>query len=286
MKEIKLSTGSWIVYSKNAEEYFLGEPQNTITGPSLAVTSLGASSGIVMDKGYNKVQEKNKIEESIDYFSEIEAVYFPDGMTHISRYEEAKEIASHIYPTFKAPSDKARGCLLLDRDGIIITDKGYINNPDDCDLMPGVIDLIRWARNKNWKVICLTNQAGIAKDKILPLQLEEVTARVDELLAKYDCAIDKWYFCPYHIEGSVSVYVKQSMSRKPFPGMLLNALNDFNVDMRQMVFVGDKESDLLLAPYLECFLLKGRYPIDEQKYADICYKDYESLNRAINSRFI
>lgn len=282
MKTLKTENGTWFYYSEEAEKYFFDDPNTT--RPLIAVTT-GDNGTLAMDLEYNSISSEEKLFSYSDLFETIPAVFFPNGNKIIEDYELAKKEVRGVFPTFSKPSEKATGCLLLDRDGIIITDKGYINNPDDCDLIPGVVDLIKWARSKNWKVIVLTNQAGIAKDHILPDELEIVTARVDEILIEHSCTIDKWYFCPYHIDGSVEPWVKQSMDRKPYPGMLLKALNDHDIDPRQMTFIGDKESDLLLVPYLECFLLKGSYPVDEEKYADILHSTYESLNEAVKRRF-
>ena len=63
-------------------------------------------------------------------------------------------------------------------------------------------------------------------------------------LEKNGCHIDEVYYCPYHPEFGIGKYKKTSQCRKPNPGMLLKAKEEFNIDMQNSILVGDSISDI------------------------------------------
>ena len=137
-----------------------------------------------------------------------------------------------------------RKALFLDRDGVINEDFGYVYKVEDCKFVPGIFDLCSAAKANGFKLIVVTNQAGIAKgyytDDDFKIFMEHVK---DEFLTK-NCPLDDIFYCPYHIEGSPP-WNKESPDRKPAPGMLLKAALKHNLDLSQCVMIGDRESDIL-----------------------------------------
>lgn len=131
------------------------------------------------------------------------------------------------------------GAAFLDRDGVINEEVDYLHEVDKAVLIPGVAAAIREIRQHGWKVIVVTNQAGIAKGLYSEAELHAVNARISELLAAENAAWDAIYFCPHHPDFSAPCDC-----RKPEPGMLLTAIRDFNIDPAKSFMVGDRLTDL------------------------------------------
>lgn len=166
-----------------------------------------------------------------------------------------------------------RPCLFLDRDGIVIEDCGYPHRPADLKIIPAVIPLIKWANTNNWLVIILTNQAGIAKG-IFGLEKYQIFhAELCAQLTKTGVHIDATFYCPFHAEGSVALYAKPSLSRKPNPGMLLKAMAQFPIDIRRSLMIGDKPSDQLDIPNFKTLIMtneiSNRYCKPGKTYTEV-----------------
>ena len=123
-------------------------------------------------------------------------------------------------------TDKA---VFLDRDNTLIEDPGYINNPDQVKLLPGVPEALIELRKIGYKLIVITNQSAVARGIITEKILEKIHQKMKTLLAHAGAEIDKIYYCPYHPDGVVQKYRKESNLRKPGPGMILTAANEMNI---------------------------------------------------------
>ncbi|MGY8771141.1 MAG: D-glycero-beta-D-manno-heptose 1,7-bisphosphate 7-phosphatase [Pirellulales bacterium] len=142
---------------------------------------------------------------------------------------------SHTSPT---------AALLLDRDGTVNVDTGYIDSPEKLQLIPGAAAAIAQANKAGIPVIIVTNQSGIARGMFTEQTLKEIHHRMDELLQEFNAHVDAYYFCPHHVKGTVPEYQQACKCRKPEPGMLLTAAADLNLDLSKSVMIGDKPSDL------------------------------------------
>jgi histidinol phosphatase-like enzyme len=87
----------------------------------------------------------------------------------------------------------------------------------------------------------------------------EFERTIEEEMKKYGARIDRFYYCPYHPDGVIEKYRKDSIFRKPEPGMILKAANDMNISISKSVMVGDKESDRIKLPQLKSYVIKSRY---------------------------
>ena len=135
--------------------------------------------------------------------------------------------------------------LFLDRDGVINQDSGYTHRVDDFVFLPGVFELCRHARAAGWRIFVVTNQAGIGRGLYTEKDFLDLT---QWMLTQFEAAgapIDKVYFCPYHAEAGVGEFRRESAFRKPNPGMILQARDEFSLDLAASVLVGDKPSDIL-----------------------------------------
>jgi D-glycero-D-manno-heptose 1,7-bisphosphate phosphatase len=134
--------------------------------------------------------------------------------------------------------------LFLDRDGVINIDHGYVHKTEHFEFLPGIFELVRVAKTKGYKVIVVTNQAGIGRGYYTEQQFQALTNWMCDQFALNGGRIDAVYFCPFHPEHGVGDYKRESDCRKPAPGMLLQAQRENDIDMKASIFVGDKPSDM------------------------------------------
>jgi D-glycero-D-manno-heptose 1,7-bisphosphate phosphatase len=130
--------------------------------------------------------------------------------------------------------------LFLDRDGTINVEKNYIFRIEDFIFIKGIIELIRSYSDLGYLVIIITNQAGIARGYYTEADYQKLTHWMIEQFSINAIKIAKVYHCPHHpdITGTCNC-------RKPNPGMLLKAINEFDIDIVNSVLIGDKKSDIL-----------------------------------------
>lgn len=146
-------------------------------------------------------------------------------------------------PRFPSPAP----ALFLDRDGVIIEEKGYVSKPEDVELLPGIAELIGAAKRLGLAIIEVTNQAGIGRGYFDWADFVRVEDRLTNLLAQRGVAIDAVFACPYHPEGKLPYREANHAWRKPNAGMLLEAADLLNLALDQSVMVGDKALDQLTA---------------------------------------
>jgi len=134
--------------------------------------------------------------------------------------------------------------IFLDRDQTLIEDPGYINHPDQVKLLDGVAEALIELKSLGYKLIVVTNQSGVARGIVTEKVLEEIHNRLKQLLAEKGVFLDRIYYCPYHPEGAVAKYRKESDCRKPNPGMLLTAANEVDIDLSQSWCIGNSSRDI------------------------------------------
>ena len=137
-----------------------------------------------------------------------------------------------------------RPALFLDRDGVINVDRNYIYRVEDFEWIEGAADVIKRFNEKGWWVFVVTNQSGIARGYYTEEQMQTLHDWLQAELAKRDAKIAQIYHCPFHEDGTIPRYTKDSYDRKPKPGMLIRAMTDFPVIKERSFLIGDKQADL------------------------------------------
>jgi len=129
--------------------------------------------------------------------------------------------------------------LFLDRDGVVNVEKDYLYKIEDFEFINGIIELCKHYQDKDYIIVIVTNQSGIARGFYTEKDFSILTEWMINQFSLYGISIEKVYFCPHHpdISGVCSC-------RKPSPGMLLDAKNDFNIDLASSLLIGDKERDI------------------------------------------
>jgi len=137
--------------------------------------------------------------------------------------------------------------VLLDRDGTIIVDHGYVGSVDRVELIDGAAEAIARFNRARVPVAVVTNQAGVARGLYDISDVEEVHRHIANLLAEHGAYINQFFFCPYHPHGTVAHFTRTSVDRKPMPGMARAAAEALNLDLNSSWVVGDRPEDIGLA---------------------------------------
>jgi histidinol-phosphate phosphatase family protein len=137
--------------------------------------------------------------------------------------------------------------VLLDRDGTIIVDKGYVGSVERVEFIDGAIEAIAALNRAGIPVAVVTNQAGVARGLYDIEDVQQVHKHMIADLARGGAHVDKWLFCPYHPEGGVEAFARYSADRKPAPGMALAAAETLGLDLSVSWVVGDSDTDVGLA---------------------------------------
>lgn len=140
-----------------------------------------------------------------------------------------------------------RAGVLIDRDGTLIIDSGYVGSVADVEFIPGALEAVAALNRAGIPVAVVTNQAGVARGYYGLADVEAVHAHIGAALARVGGHVDEWLFCPYHPDGVVPAFTRASWDRKPAPGMALAAAAALDLDLHASWVVGDAESDVGLA---------------------------------------
>lgn len=134
--------------------------------------------------------------------------------------------------------------VFLDRDDTVIDDPGYINEPEQVTLLPGAAEAVIQFKRMGYKVIIITNQSAIARGMLTEDKLAKIHQRLRNLLFAEGAKIDGLYYCPFHPDGTVAEFAKESPLRKPSPGMLHQAAEELDLDLPQSWMIGDRYRDV------------------------------------------
>lgn len=146
--------------------------------------------------------------------------------------------------------------IFLDRDGTINKYVGFLRDIDEFELLPGVAEAIGKINRSGYLAIVVTNQPVIARGEVGWEELQEIHNKMETLLGLEGVYLDGIYFCPHHphkgYEGEIPELKFDCDCRKPKPGMLLKAAEDFNIDLSQSWMIGDGENDIKAGEVAGC----------------------------------
>ena len=150
--------------------------------------------------------------------------------------------------------------IFLDRDGTVNHYVGFLRKIEDLELNEGAAEAIRRINDSDYLAIIVTNQPVIARGEVTFEQLRQIHNKLETLLGKEGAYIDGLYFCPHHpdsgYEGEVKELKIECDCRKPKPGMLLKAAEDFHIDLSQSYMIGDSDSDMGAGSAAGCKCIK------------------------------
>jgi D-glycero-D-manno-heptose 1,7-bisphosphate phosphatase len=139
----------------------------------------------------------------------------------------------------------AAGLAVLDRDGVLNLDLGYVHRADQLVLVDGAAAAVRRLNAAGWAVSVITNQSGVARGLYDEAAIGRFHAAMDAALAAEGARVDAYYYCAFHPDAVVPAYRHADHpDRKPNPGMVLRALADFAVPPERAFLIGDQASDI------------------------------------------
>lgn len=171
--------------------------------------------------------------------------------------------------------------LLLDRDGIVNVDRGYVGTREQFEFMPGLFPFLRAVENHGYRLAILTNQSGVARGLYMQTDFEKLTTWMLGELRKQGITIDLVLGCCEHPEGSVPEFARESFWRKPNAGMVLEAVQRLRLDPTHSAFLGDQLRDLEAAKaggVQKCLLMNFDLP---QAEGIVHVRDFDEALKAL-----
>jgi len=153
-----------------------------------------------------------------------------------------------------------RGAVFADRDGTLVIERGYLSDPADLELLPGVPEAIHELRLAGFAVVVISNQSGVGRGFFPLARVHEAMARLRHVLRARGAEVDAIYFCPHRPEAGCDC-------RKPGIGLLVRAADDLQLSLADSVFVGDKLLDVQTGHNAGCLavLVRSGYGSDEAR---------------------
>ncbi len=196
--------------------------------------------------------------------------YIKDMGTPDRYYEVINDIKSGKVAA-KNLSQKQKA-VFLDRDGTINRYVGFLKDIDDFELIDGAAEAIRKINQSGYLAIVVSNQPVIARGEATIEELQEIHNKMETLLGQEGAYVDAIYYCPHHpdrgFDGEVIEFKIECDCRKPKPGMLLRASEEYNIDLAQSWMVGDSDRDVEAGKAAGC---KTAYVGDVALDGVVCY---------------
>ncbi|MCM3904500.1 MAG: HAD family hydrolase [Pyrinomonadaceae bacterium] len=137
--------------------------------------------------------------------------------------------------------------VFIDRDGTISEEVGYINHPSRFRVFPYSAAAIKLLNDSGWLAIVVTNQAGVARGYFAEDMIQTIHETLKQEMAATDARIDAIYYCAHHPSVGDPPYRFECDCRKPKPGLIRRAAEEFDIDLPGSWMVGDRYSDIELA---------------------------------------
>ena len=149
-----------------------------------------------------------------------------------------------FYKQYSPPIRRKSPALFLDRDGVLNEDKGYVSRKKDFKFFNDVFPFLRLAREKDYRIIVVTNQSGIGRGMYTEADFWALTDWMCDRCAEESGSIERVYFSPFHPTFGKGRYRSIECTRKPGPGMLTHAFQNLPLVIERSLIIGDQPSDM------------------------------------------
>lgn len=137
--------------------------------------------------------------------------------------------------------------MFIDRDGTISDEVGYVNHPSRYRVFPYAAQAVRLLNDAGWLAILVTNQAGVARGYFTEEMVGTVHDLLKEVLHRGGARLDAIYYCAHHPSVGEPPYRYECDCRKPKPGLILRAAQEFDINLAESWMIGDRYSDIEMA---------------------------------------
>lgn len=137
--------------------------------------------------------------------------------------------------------------IFLDRDGTLVPDNEHTGNPAKIALVEGIAPSLRRLRDAGFRLVVATNQGGVARGRFTEADVDAYHRRLSDLLdaaTGLRATVERFYYCPFHPEGTVAEYTRDHPWRKPKPGMIVQAAQDMELELERSWGIGDTPRDI------------------------------------------
>lgn len=177
--------------------------------------------------------------------------------------------------------------IFLDRDGTINKLNGFISKPDDFELIEGIAEAIKIINSLGYLTIVITNQPVVARGETDEETLDLIHNKMETELGKHGAYLNDIFYCPHHpdkgFEGERPEYKIDCDCRKPKPGLILKAVEKYNIDLSKSYMVGDDIRDVNAGINAGCIPILISNNMEDEKKMN--YKIYNSLNEFVNTLY-
>lgn len=171
--------------------------------------------------------------------------------------------------------DPQRRCVFLDRDGVLVEDRGLMTQPEDFRILPGAPEALRMLQAAGFGLVVVSNQAVVARGLLSETEMLALQDHIGRLFQAAGAPrLDRFYACPHHPAATLPAYRQDCPCRKPRPGMLLRAAQELGLDLARSFMVGDRPTDLQAGNRAGCrsiWIQSGRHrdrPIETNEDLD------------------
>ncbi|MEG2516672.1 MAG: HAD family hydrolase [Acidaminococcaceae bacterium] len=137
--------------------------------------------------------------------------------------------------------------VFFDRDGVLNVDKAYLYKIEELEWIDGAKAAVAYLTQKGYRIFVVTNQSGIARGYYSVDAMHQLHQVMTAELAEAGGKVEKFYYCPHLPTGTVAEYAIACTCRKPQPGLLLQAFQEYQLDKEQSFLIGDKDRDVASA---------------------------------------
>lgn len=127
--------------------------------------------------------------------------------------------------------------VILDRDGTLVIDRGYLSDPAGLEFEPGAAEGMKWLYSRGYRLVVITNQSGVGRGFFTTERVEAMNTRLNVMMDEIGARLEGIYYCPHAPDDGCAC-------RKPQLGLLLRAASDLGFDPASAIMIGDKESDI------------------------------------------
>ena len=264
-------------YHKAKATLFLHPNDHPYDSDLVSVDENGMVDGFFFKPHDGLSDYRNLVNAALYIFEKSFVAYIPQGKFAMEKglfpllYNDNQRIAGYVSPEYikdmgtpdrwesvttdvlngtvsKRNKVNKRPAIFLDRDGVVNVEVDLLHKVEQMILIDGAAEAIKLINKSGYLAIIVTNQPVIARNLCTFEELKRIHNRMETLLGELGAYIDGIYFCPHHPDkGYPEERVEYKIDcdcRKPKPGMLLKAAEDFNIDMSQSYMIGDSKRDI------------------------------------------